>query len=296
MQLFAFPIYEHMAQALLSGTGIERGQFLIDRFLNHELYAVLNTPVAGKSCMVLGAVMPPDENLFSTLLLCHTLKKEGAGHVTALLPYLAYARQDKEEVGHSLGIAWIGELLRASGIENVICIDVHSRSASHFLPLRLLSLSPARLFADEIVRLSLREATIVAPDEGALDRCEAVRQAAGIRMPVACLEKERTPKGIKHLALHGTVGHQAVVVDDILDTGSTLVSCCELLQEAGVQDITIMATHGLFTGSHWEKLWSLQVRRIYCTNTVPLPLRYSQRITSLSVVPLIQEYLQTLLS
>src|SRR5579862_2524939 len=176
MQLFSCPTYERMAQTLTAHTGIERGQFLIDRFANHEIYAVLNSPVVGQRCVVLGSILPPDENLLFTLLLCHTLKKEGAADVTALLPYLAYARQDKEEVGKSLGIAWIGELLRASGVDRVVSVDVHSPSVSGFFPIPLLSLSPAPLLAEEIVRLSLHEATIVAPDEGARERCEAVRQ------------------------------------------------------------------------------------------------------------------------
>lgn len=147
------------------------------------------------------------------------------------------------------------------------------------------------MFAEEIVRLAPGEVTIVAPDEGAIERCEAVRQAAGIQASVAYLEKERTAEGIKHLALHGTVGPHAVVVDDILDTDSTLVSCCEVLGKSGVQDITIMTTHGLFTGTHWKKLWSLPVRRVYCTDIVPL-LQFPQPVTSLSILPLVQEYLQ----
>ncbi len=126
--------------------------------------------------------------------------------------------------------AWIGELLRAAGVDDVVTVDLHSRTAHHLFPVPLRSLSPAEIFAGEITRLSLAGATVVAPDEGALDRCEAVRQATGIDRPVAYFEKTRTAAGITHSGLHGTVGRHVVIVDDILDTGGTLISSCEALR------------------------------------------------------------------
>lgn len=83
--------------------------------------------------------------------------------------------------------------------------------------------------------------------------------------------KKRTATGIVHEGISGSVGSQVVVIDDILDTGGTLVSCCEQLCRLGVQTITILVTHGLFTGGLWQRLWSLRVQRICCTDTVPHP-------------------------
>jgi ribose-phosphate pyrophosphokinase len=110
---------------------------------------------------------------------------------------------------------------------------------------------------------------------------------------VVVLEKRRTREGVVHVNISGTVGQQAVIVDDILDTGGTLVSCCEQLQQRGVEDITILVTHGLFTGALWQKLWTLGVKRIYCTDTVP-PARErpSENIHTLSVLPFLCQYLQ----
>ena len=89
------------------------------------------------------------------------------------------------------------------------------------------------------------------------------------------------------------VGQQAVIVDDILDTGGTLVSCCEQLQQRGVRDITILITHGLFTGMLWQKLWTLGVKRIYCTDTVPpAQERPVENISTLSVLPLLCQHLE----
>ena len=100
---------------------------------------------------------------------------------------------------------------------------------------------------------------------------------------------------IRHTRLTGRVGAHAVIIDDILDTGATLLSACEKLVEAGVRDIFILVTHGLFTGPRWQVLWQLGVRRIACTDTVPLPAALDTTgIQIVSVLPLLQQQLVVL--
>jgi ribose-phosphate pyrophosphokinase len=293
MILFVFPAYEAMGRKLGISLGIPPGQFSIDRFPNHELHAVIQTEVANEECFILGTIAPPDEQLLSILLLSHTLKKEGARAIVALLPYLAYARDDKQKAGQSLATAWAGALLQASGVDEVITVDVHSAIAQRLFPMPLVSLSPATIFAQELAKLSLLDATIVAPDEGARDRCQAVARAAGMTAEVVVLEKRRTREGVIHVNISGHVGHQAVIVDDILDTGGTLVSCCEQLQQRGVGAIIILVTHGLFTGTLWQKLWIPGVTRIYCTDSVPpAQARPAENISTLSVLPLLCQHLE----
>ena len=293
MILFVLPAYADMGRKLGPSLGIPLGQFAIDRFPNHEVHAVIQTEVANEECLILGTIAPPDEQLLSTLLLSHTLKKEGAHTIIALLPYLAYARDDKLKAGQSLATAWVGALLQTSGVDEVITVDVHSSIVQRLFPVPVVSLSPAGIFAQEIARLSLLNATIVAPDEGARDRCQEVARAAGMTAEVVVLEKRRTREGVIHVSISGQVEQQAVIVDDILDTGGTLVSCCEQLQRRGVRDITILVTHGLFTGTLWQKLWTLGVKRIYCTDTVPPAQEQPVENTStLSVLPILCQHLE----
>ena len=104
--------------------------------------------------------------------------------------------------------------------------------------------------------------------------------------------RERLYRGDRP-AYDGNVGQQAVIVDDVLDTGGTLVSCCEQLQQRGVRDITILVTHGLFTGTLWQQLWTFQVKRVSCTDTIPWGKeRPDENIGTLSVLPLLSQYLQ----
>lgn len=293
MILFAFEPYKAMAASLEKATSFTSGQFQTARFENGELHTDLQTPVRNEHCFVLGSIAPPDEQMLSVLLLSHTLKKEGALQVTAILPYLAYARHDKDKPGESLATAWLGAVAAVSGIDRVITVDVHSERGKKLFPIPVLSLSPAGIFAQAVCRSGLKEATIVAPDEGAIHRCEAVRTAAGMAPgKIPYFEKQRIATGITHSALIGEVGHQVLLIDDILDTGGTLVSACEKLREAGVDEIHIMVTHGLFTGECWKQLWRLGVKRIFCTDSVSTaPSLDGGRIERLSVVPLLEKEL-----
>ncbi len=291
MILFAFEAYQALAAALTkSGT---LGRFRVRRFENGELHVDLQTLVRNENCFVLGSISPPDEQLLAALLLAHTLKKEGALRVTALLPYLAYARDDKDKPGESLATAWAGALAQASGVDQVITVDVHSERAKRLFPIPVLSLSPSEIFAEALKRYGLTEATIVAPDEGAIGRCEALQKAAGTACgKIPYFEKQRTSTGITQVGPIGDVRRQAVIVDDIIDTGGTLVSACERLLEAGVEEITIMVTHGLFTGERWKQLRRLGVKRIFCTDSVPLAAGVcGDDIERLSIVPLLAEEL-----
>jgi ribose-phosphate pyrophosphokinase len=289
--LFAFEAYKVMETALEKATGLTSGHFSARRFENGELHVDVQTPVRHEDCFILGSIAPPDEQMLTVLLLAHTLKKEGSGKVAAIFPYLAYDRHDKDKPGESLATAWVGAVARASGIDQVIAVDVHSERGRKLFPIPVVSFSPAHIFAQALSRFGLTQATIVAPDEGAIKRCEEVKKAAGMapeRVPY--FEKQRGSTGIAHSGLIGDVGSHAVIIDDILDTGGTLVSACEKLRDVGVSEINIMVTHGLFTGERWKKLWQLGVTRIFCTDSVPITREVDgSKIERLSIVSLLAQ-------
>ncbi|HEY7304873.1 MAG TPA: ribose-phosphate diphosphokinase [Bryobacteraceae bacterium] len=292
MILFALEAYREMAAVLEKATGFTPGCSRAARFENRELYIDVQPRVAKEDCFILGSIGPPDEHLLLALLLAHTLKKEGAHRVTAIFPYLAYARHDKNKPGESLATAWVGMLAQASGIDQIITIDVHSERARKLFPIPVVSLSPAEIFAAAFRRCSLQGVTIVAPDEGALRRCRAVQAAMGATNgEIPYFEKHRTEAGITHSGPIGRVNRQVLIIDDILDTGGTVISACEKLAQAGVEEISIAVTHGLFTGDRWKKLWQLGVKRIFSTDSVALPAVLEGNIVQLSITPLLEKEL-----
>ncbi|MGZ4187873.1 MAG: ribose-phosphate diphosphokinase [Solirubrobacteraceae bacterium] len=286
--VLVLPRYERFAVGC-SGRSLTRVG--VARFPNGELHVQVPEHVAGRACLVVGSISPPAGNLERLTLVAHALDRAGAERITAVLPYLAYARQDRAGRGESLGLAWVGELLRASGIGEGVCVDVHSEQAAAVLGLRLISLSPAELLAGALPEAWHSDVTFVAPDEGALGRCSAVARAVGIDGPVVWARKRRTPSGVEHLGLVGSPGLRAVVVDDILDTGDTLVSCCRALRDAGVKHLGVIATHGLFTGERWRARFSGGVQEIWITDTV-LSRRRPPQARIVSVAPLLAPVLE----
>ena len=288
--LFSFPEYSQLNSSLCDLPGIERGRFSIVRYPNQELHAEVQSTVAGKHCLILGSLAPPDSQMVSLLLLAHTLRKEGAGRITGILPYLAYAREDKIRAGESLATAWVGAMLKASAFEQIWTVDLHSEHDRELYPLALESLSPAATFAECIRLYGLTDASFVAPDEGAISRCEALTSAVGESSDaIVYFQKRRTAGGIVHHDPVGRVKRRAVVVDDVLDTGATLVSACAKLRAAGAEELYLCVTHGLFTGQHWCDLWSQAVKRIFCTDTIPACAHIREpRIITLPIAPLLR--------
>jgi ribose-phosphate pyrophosphokinase len=293
MIVFSLPQHRALLPANLDGLSEPAvGCCHIGRFPDGELRLRVEDSVADRDCAVLGSLAPPDEQTLSVLLLAHTLKRARARRVLALLPYLGYSRQDSAGPGRSLGAAWAGTLLEAAGVDEVVTIDIHSAAAAACFPIPFVSLSPAALFAAELRRGPVRDLSVVAPDEGALDRCRAVADAAGVDAPVAYLGKEREDGSVTHSAVVGELRPRAVLVDDILDTGETLLSACRELKRAGVGEISIMATHGTFSGDRWRELPSAGARRIHVTDSVPdVRSRAGGAVEVLSVAPLLVEAL-----
>lgn len=274
-QLYTFESYHYLAKELCK---FKSGKFKIERFSNKELHLTLQNFDQKQEAIILGSIAPPEENLFSFLTLAHTLKKEHCKKVTALLPYLAYSRHDKNEKGKSFIVDLIGKLLKDTGIDRVITFDIHTPLIATLFPIEVKSISTAPLFVNEIRKLPFTNPTIVAPDEGAIYRCKEVAQALNLNM--ASFAKKRTEKGVSHFDFKGKIGEEVIIIDDILDTGQTLLSCSKKLQG---KKIIIMVTHALFTGTEWKRLWKLGVQKIYSTNTVPsLPKEKNIIVLSIS--------------
>ena len=292
MIVFCLPSHRALLPAELADASEPAlGRWRLGRFPDGELWAELDDPVAGRDCALLGSLAPPDEQTLATLLLADTLRRAGARRILALLPYLGYARQDRAPAGRGLGAAWAGALLAATGVDEVVTVDIHSAAAADCFPLPVTSLSPARLFAAQLPG-SAEGLTVVAPDEGARERCAAVALAAGVTAPIAYLRKRRTAEGVAHRQLVGDVGPRVVIVDDILDTGGTLLSACAQLRAAGAREISIVVTHGTLGGERWRELPAAGAQRIVVTDTIPgVRVRGRGIVEVLPIAPLLIEAL-----
>ena len=266
---FAMPGFRSFLPAAAQEATLEVG-----RFGDEELRVRVAGSVGGRDCIVVGAVSPPSDSLLALMLAAGSLKAHGARKVTALLPYLAYARSDIPEAGGVQSIGMIGHALDGAGVDGVVTVDVHSERSALLFPIPLVSLSPAPLLAEAIGR-DWNLDVVVAPDTGAFPRARALADELGLDDPISAAQAS------------GAV--RALVVDDIIDTGATLSACCAELVERGVEEIVIAVTHGVFAGSHWQALLSLPVRALYTTDTIPGVRRDRPYLTRVvGVAPLIE--------
>lgn len=282
MIVFSFSDYKAIGQAILESGENTAGEFEIKTFGNGELYCDVATNVDGKECAVVCSLVAGTE--LQSLLLSHTLKLLGAKKVTLIASYLGYMRQDKREPGRSMGSIWTGALMRSSGIDEVITVDLHSELAGKNLEIPIRSLVSTPVFAEAIGYFIDQDTMILAPDDGALEAARRISDALPNKLPVNHLNKVRTESGVTVTA-NGKVSSRVIMVDDILDSGGTLVAACKVLRGLGVKDVIICVTHGQFVGTKWQELFEIGVSKIFTTDSLPkIPSHDKIQIVSLSSI------------
>lgn len=254
-------------------------------FPNGETQFILQTTVKNSSCAIISRSLQSD--LLDLILLSDLLKKEGAKRVVAIIPYLEFSRQDKNEIGKSWGMKSIAKILKASEIDKIIALDLHSEEGRKLFAEKINSISAVPLFAKQIRKMALKDFCVIAPDKGAIKRANKLAKALNSKF--GYLRKIRG-KTIKHHAYSGDQAQTALIYDDILDTGETMLGAVGELKHLGFKDAYIFATHGQFTGEKWRELFKLGVKEIYTTDTIPQKIK-DKRIKILQTASLIKRAL-----
>lgn len=260
-------------------------------------------PVRGRDVHVLlslygSPASPVDQKLCRLLFFLGALKDAGAERVTAVVPYLAYGRKDRRtQPQDPVTTRYVARLFEAVGTDQVLTLDVHNGAAfENAFRCRADSLSARGLFVRHLLpHLEGRGAVVVAPDAGASKRAEALRQLleAALRSPVgsALMEKHRSGGEVAGTAFVGEVsGRVAVILDDLVSTGGTLLRCARACRERGAEAVIALATHGLFAGEAASVLADPAFSAVVVTSSVPLPplpAEACQRLTVLDVAPLL---------
>jgi ribose-phosphate pyrophosphokinase len=265
------------------------------KFANGEWYVRLPEPVAGDDCTLLFDFTAGFADWLGLGMLAHSLARGGAS-VRLAAPYLPYARQDKPEPGLSFGLQWFTDWWRANGIKEVIALQVHdirlSLKADDAIALPITSLSCARPLAAAVQAAGEEFAYVVAPDGGA----EKLAREVSILLPnhpaVIVMEKTRGRQGVSHQPVTGIAGGRVLVVDDIFDTGSTLLSCLEQLRCSSQDGISAAVVHGVFSRPDWPKFWAAGLERLWFSDSRPLPpAPIDPRWQVFPVLPVLEEYL-----
>ncbi|MGQ9627297.1 MAG: ribose-phosphate diphosphokinase [Anaerolineae bacterium] len=293
LKLFAGNSNPALAQKCADALGISLGQAIISSFEDGETQIRIEESVRGADVFVLQSLCAPvNHNLVELLLMIDALRRASAGRMTVVIPYYGYARQEKLTGRDPISAKLVANLITASGADRVLTIDLHAPAIQGFfdIPVDHLQAIPilASYFEGEIEEISPSSVIVVSPDAGGAIRASRFRDRLGASL--AIIAKQRFgPENVEILEMVGDVQSKAaIIVDDMITTGGTLLKATEMLLEHGASEIYAAATHPVFAANALERIEKSPLKKVVVTDTIPPPQNeVCKKIDVLSVAPLL---------
>ena len=230
--------------------------------------------------------MPSSENLFELLQMCDAAKRASARHITAVVPYFGYARQDrKDQPRVPITAKLVTNLLEAAGATRIMTMDLHSDQIQGFFEVPVDHLYSSSLFIPDIEALKLHDLTIASPDMGGSKRATAYGNKLGADV-VICYKQRKKANVIDKMTVIGDVaGRNVILLDDMVDTAGTLTKAADMLMEQGAKSVRAYCTHGVLSGNAIERIEQSALQELVITDTIPQATT-SEKIRVLSVANL----------
>ena len=273
-----------LAKEICDYLGLPLGEAFVGRFNNGEVQIMIDESVRGKDVFIIQPTSyPVNDNLMELMVMADALKRASARHITAVVPYYGYARQDRKTRGREpITAKLVANLMQTSGITRLVTIDLHAGQIQGFFDVPVDHLYGASILAKYINEKSLEDVIVVSPDLGGVTRARDLADRIGA--PIAIIEKKRPEPGVaKVMNLIGDVkGKNCIIVDDIVDTAGSLVE--------GAKAVTAAVTHAVLRDPASERIANSNIKELIVTNTMPLPDNCKlENVTQLSVAPLLGE-------
>ena len=293
MKVFAGSSTGDLAKKITNFLKIDSGICVLDKFSDGEIHFYADENVRGEDVFAIQTgSYEVNFHMMELFLMIDAFKRASAERITAVIPYYCYARQDwKDRPRVPISARLIAELLEAAGADRVLTMDLHSPQIQGFFSIPVDNLSAAPVLADHIRLLDLKNLAIVSPDAGGVGRARYFAKKMGAEL--AIIDKRRpSPNVAKVYNVIGEVKDRDVVIlDDMVDTGGTLVEGTEALRKEGALRIFAACSHGVLSGKAVEIIEKSNLEQLIITDTIPLnkKVKSSQKITVLSVAPLFGE-------
>jgi ribose-phosphate pyrophosphokinase len=293
MKIFSGRSNTGLAKEICDYLGMEMGKCLVHKFKNDNTFVRIEENVRGKDTFVIqtGAI-PVNDHLMELLIMIDALKHASARRVTAVLPYYPYARSDKKDQPRiSIAARLVADLLEAAGADRVLTMNLHSPQIQGFFRIPVDHLLASPILCDYFSKNGVKNCVVVAPDAGSATRVE--RYAIILGLPMAILDKRRDPLNdtVEVLNIIGNVdGKDAIVLDDEIATGGSMIETAKALLENGARLIHGGAVHAVLCGDAPETLQQSDFKQVVVTNTIPVPEeRKFEKLRVLSVAELFGE-------
>ncbi len=292
LQIFSGNASLPLAEAVARELEIDLGRALVGTFANQETRVRIEQNVRGADVFVHQALsIPVDHNIMELLLMIDALKRASARRITAVIPYFAYAKQEKKMAGREpISAKLVANLLMTVGANRILTIDLHAPAIEGFFDIPVDHLRAAPILVNHFRGMDPDSMVVVSPDAGGVGRANDFRQRLGA--PLAIIAKQRPrPDVAEVLDMVGDVrGKTAIIVDDMISTGGTLVEAADVLLDRGATEVRACATHAVFADGASATLIGSRLAELVVTDTVPLsPDQLGSKIKVVSVAPLIAE-------
>lgn len=243
---------------------------IVSRFSDGEIRVQILENVRGDDVFIVQSTQPPADNLMELLLLIDAARRASASRVTAVIPYFGYARQDrKDQPRVPISSKLVANLIERAGADRVLTVDLHADQIQGFFDIPVDNLYATPIFREYFGHLDPERYVIVSPDIGSIKRARHMANKLG-NLPIALVDKRRpSPNRAEVINIVGDVsGKDLLIVDDIIDTGSTLCEAAKALKDKGANLIRAAATHGLFSGNAGEKIDQAPIDEVVITDTL----------------------------
>jgi len=292
LKIFTGNANRPLAEKICQYLGVPLGEALVGRFSDGEIMVEFRENVRGKDVFVIQPTsMPANEHIMELLIMIDALKRASAMSITAVLPYYAYARQDRKTAPRTpITAKLMADLITVAGATRVLTMDLHAGQIQGFFNIPVDHMFAAPVTLEYIRNTFDNEVVVVSPDAGGVERARAF--AKRLQTSLAIIDKRRDGAAIRAMTLIGNVwGKVAVILDDMITTGATLTMAAELLMRHGVRAVHACVTHPVMTRNAVSNIQGSMLQTVTVTDTIPLsPEAVAlEKLRVLSVAPLLGE-------
>jgi ribose-phosphate pyrophosphokinase len=278
VKLFAGRSSAVLATAISEEYAQPLGDCQILTFSDGEMQTILNESVRGSSTFFIQSTPPPAENILELLLWVDTAKRASAGHITAVMPYFGYARQDRKDKSRvPISAKLIANLLTAAGVNRVMTMDLHADQVQGFFDIPVDHLKSEAIYMPYLEKLDLSNVVFASPDVGGVKRARTYSKYF-TRELVICDKYRTKANEISSMTVIGEVdGADVILVDDMADTAGTLCKAADALMDKGAKSVTALCTHPVLSGKAYENIENSRLTKLVVCDTLPLK-RQSDKI------------------
>lgn len=290
-RLFSLNSNPKLVSEMADLLGCELGKCSVSQFSDGEIQIRIEESVRGSEVFVVQSTSyPVNDNILELLIMIDALKRASASVINVVIPYYGYGRQDRKARSREpITAKLVANLLESAGANRILTMDLHTPQLQGFFDIPVEHLIGVPVLTQYFLEKGLDDIVIVAPHNGSIGRTR--RMANTLNAPIALIDKRKLDEGVYETSVIGHVeGKNAIIIDDLIDTGTTITLAAEALAKYGAKSIYAGCTHAVFTDNSITKIEQSPIKELVVTNTIELPEKKQlSKITSLSVAPLLVE-------